>query len=96
LVLCRRLIVVSFCCLLGIDSGAVLISGGSISIAKANFEANVISQYSNPSFPNLRHNVFVADGATVDVASVTVDTPRSYFVYVEEEGAASTVRGLDV
>jgi hypothetical protein len=77
-----------------VETGGVLIDGGNIILDDVTFSLNLLSKSS--SFPNLRHNVFVANGAIVNVQSITVDTPPSNFVYVSDDGTGSTVLGLDV
>jgi hypothetical protein len=58
------------------------------------FASNTISK--PVGFPNLRHNVFVSNGAVVSVVSMRVDTDPSYFVYISDDGSNSAVSGLDV
>jgi hypothetical protein len=78
----------------GIDSGAIIISGGKITFTQITFINNSITLPSG--FPNLRHNVFISDGADLNINSITVDTTPSCFVYISENPVKSSVVGVDV
>jgi hypothetical protein len=66
----------------GLDTGALSVSGGTVTLEGVTFINN--SAVRQSGFPNLRHNVFVSNNAQVNVLSIFTDTGNSYFIYISE------------
>jgi hypothetical protein len=79
------------CEIRNVDTGAIVISGGSINVQSVIFTNNYVSKPT--SFPNIRHNVFATNGAIVNIESMTVDSEDSFFVYGSDNVRIS---GLDI
>jgi hypothetical protein len=77
----------------GVNSGAIIINGGLVNMEDVSFTSNVISPVIG--FPNLRHNIFLTDGAVLNVTRINVDTGDSKFIYISE-GSGARVVGVDV
>jgi hypothetical protein len=80
--------------LLGIiNTGAISIDGGNIILNGVSFSQNFITKPTNN--PNIRHNVFVSNGAIVNIIAINVDnTNDSNFVYISDDGSKSEVSEL--
>jgi hypothetical protein len=76
-----------------IDTGAVVISGGSLVVNNSTFNNNYVTRPTG--FPNLRHNIFASNGAVVNITSMTVDSGQSFFVYASDDYSNVRINGLD-
>jgi hypothetical protein len=66
----------------GINTGAIAVSGGTITLDGITFTNNSVVRPTE--FPNLRHNVFASNNAQLNVQSISADTGDSYFIYAAE------------
>jgi hypothetical protein len=73
---------VSKCSFANINTGAIVINGGNVILDGVVFTNNSISRPAG--FVNLRHNIFISNGAELAVKGVEVDTQNSYFIYTAE------------
>jgi hypothetical protein len=65
-----------------------------VSLTSIIFTNNVIERVGG--FPNLRHNVYVANGSNITVSDLNPDTGSSNFIYVVDDGidGGSVVNGV--
>jgi hypothetical protein len=69
--------------------GAIRIRGGEVTFMTVSFISNVMQSFNG--FPNLRHNVFVSNGAVVSVFDPRADTNSSNFIYLSNVGGVPSV-----
>jgi hypothetical protein len=65
-----------------IDTGAIVIRGGFINLGSCVFENNIVANagFDYAPFPNVRHNVYIEQGATIELNDIT-DSAGSTFIY---------------
>jgi hypothetical protein len=74
--------------------GAIMLVGSQISLSSVSFVNNSIQRLD--AFPNLRHNIYVANGSVINITNLVQDTGICNFIYVADDNVVggSVVDGV--
>jgi hypothetical protein len=79
-----------------INTGAIVVSGGNLTLARIQFTNNIIETAAIGEHSNIRHNLYYTMGASVTAVNIGTDTGKSWFFSSDENNGYNMLINPDV